>query len=117
MNTPLLRIDFSVSLLIVPPSHSPLLLLIPFGLPANVKDAESDSLNEECAHELLVVFEDYMSFLGFSHVIVLTIVLPTGVFAYIQWLKWRQRSKRLKPIEKVRVPQFCLLDVGCHTND
>ncbi len=89
-----------------------LLFLIPIGLPANVKDAESDSLNEECAHELLEVFEDYMSFLGFSHVIILTIVLPTGIFAYIQWVKWRQRSKHLKPIEKVRVSHFCLLDVA-----
>jgi hypothetical protein len=50
-----------------------------------------------------------MSFLGFSHVIILTIVLPTGIFAYIQWVKWRQRSKHLKPIEKVRVSYFCLL--------
>jgi hypothetical protein len=62
---------------------------------------ELDSLNEECSNKLLDLYKGYMSFMGFSHLAVLTMTIPSGLLAYIQWMNMRQRSKDVESTEKV----------------
>ena len=57
-------------------------------------------MTQECAYDLFAQFDGYLLFMGMSHIILLSLLMPSGFVSYLQWNSWRKRNKHMVPLTK-----------------
>jgi hypothetical protein len=55
-------------------------------------------MTNECAYDLYAQFDGYLLFMGMSHIVMLSLLIPSGIFSYLQWSSWRKRNKHMVPL-------------------
>jgi hypothetical protein len=71
-------------------------------------------MTDDCAYDVYDLFNSYVLFMGITHFVILVILVPSGLASYVQWMRWRDRSKHMFALDADKTDPIEMEDSGAN---